>query len=61
MAHEHVMRCAIWYQTFKKGVPTVDQNAVLENFKSAAVNTPQNTITYLKAVKCLDVRLRRMY
>ena len=31
----NVMRCAIWYQTLKNGVPTVGQNAVL---------TSQNTL-----------------
>ena len=32
----------------------MDHELVLENFGSAAVNTLQNTITYLKAVKLLN-------
>ena len=40
---------------------TMDHKLVLENSSSAGVNTLPNTITYLMAIKYLNIRLRHIY
>ena len=43
-----------WYEL------TINHKIVFENCSKAAVNTLQNTVIYLKAVKYLNIRLRHI-
>ena len=48
-----------WKQWSESNILTADHDLVLENSSSAAVYTLPNTIIYLKALKYLNIRLRR--
>ena len=47
-------------QCSRSNILTMDHKPVLENSSPTAVNTLQNTIIYLKAVKYLNIRMRHL-